>query len=74
MGAHTLQPYICPYCLKRFDTKKAVKAHQKSTRHTTMHKEDGAEQTRALRHHDHERRAELKAERLAQTQEQKTNS
>lgn len=28
---------ICPHCLKRFETRQAVKTHQKAKRHTQFH-------------------------------------
>lgn len=63
MSAHDRPRHVCPYCLKWFETKQGVKAHQKSTRHTTMRQEDGAAEAQALRHYDHVRRAQIKAER-----------
>jgi len=65
MGVHGLPRHICPYCLKRFETRQGVKAHQKSTRHRVSDQREGAEQERALRHHDHERRDQIKRERMA---------
>jgi uncharacterized C2H2 Zn-finger protein len=28
---------ICPHCLKRFESRKSVKLHQKAKRHTQFH-------------------------------------
>lgn len=53
MSVHGLPKHICPYCLKQFETKQGVKAHQKATRHTVEHMSDGAAERRAERHQQH---------------------
>ncbi len=62
MTVHGLPRHICPYCLKRFDTKQGVKAHQKAKRHRVEDQRDGAGEDKALRRYDHDRRAQIKAE------------
>jgi len=38
MGKHSDDKLlICPHCLKRFETRQGVKAHQKAKRHTQFH-------------------------------------
>jgi hypothetical protein len=57
MSAHDLPKNICPYCLKSFDTRQGVQAHQKAKGHRVIDKEDGAaERKRAARIENESRR------------------
>lgn len=59
---HDAPAHVCPYCLKRFETRQGVRAHQKSKNHTVERRSEGADERRALRRYDHDRRAQLKKE------------
>ena len=61
MGVHGLPAHVCPYCLKRFDTRQGVKAHQKSKRHTVADRQEGGNVEKKFRYYDHVRRAQIKA-------------
>lgn len=63
MSAHDVPRHVCPYRLKWFDTRQGVKAHQKMTRHTTLHQQEGATEARAARREEQERRARIKVAR-----------
>lgn len=64
MSAHDRPRHVCPYCLKWFETAQGVKAHQKATRHRVEDRREGAEQERALRRYDHDRRKQIRDAQL----------
>lgn len=63
MSAHDRPRHVCPYCLKWFETKDGVKAHQKIKRHRVEDRAEGGNFERAMRRYDHDRRAQLKLEK-----------
>ena len=64
MSAHSLPQHICPYCLKRFETRQAVQAHQKAKRHTVAERQEGGNYERRMRAYDHLRRKQQREEAI----------
>lgn len=51
MGAHRLEPHVCPICRKRFDRAHKLETHQKRLRHTQWWRDDAYAQMKRY-HHD----------------------
>lgn len=65
MGVHGDPKNICPYCLKMFGSRQAVKDHQKAAKHRVVDKRDGAREEKMLAQLDNERRRDAKLARKA---------
>jgi hypothetical protein len=60
MSVHGQPKNICPYCLRAFNTRQGVRAHQKAKGHRVSDMEDGAAERKFAARVENERRRDAR--------------